>query len=401
MPDKIICIHIGARAHYLLPKALAAQNKLEMLVTDTWIKDAWLRKLLLKFPVRMVKSLANRFAPEINSSQVKDFSLAFLLEEMKLRLQRKKDWQLILSRNTAFQQKALPLFLQLPRATVLGISYTSLDIFTAAAERKQKTILFQVDPAIKEEEIVADITSANAHVYPSAWQKAPAALWENWRKECSLSDVIMVNSEWSRKGLIAEGIPQEKIKVVALPYQLTNAHMSFVRNYPAAFTKERPLRCLFLGTLTLRKGIHLVLEAARLLQNAPIEFILVGSSEIAEEQLQQPNVQYKGLATRAETDAFYKTADVFLFPTFSDGFGLTQLEAMAWQLPVIATPYCGEVVTDQHDGVILAENTAAALASSLQTFVESPAALQALSANCLSTAKKYNTERFAKELASL
>ncbi|HTL06933.1 MAG TPA: glycosyltransferase family 4 protein, partial [Chitinophagaceae bacterium] len=220
-------------------------------------------------------------------------------------------------------------------------------------------------------------------------------------KECSLSDVIMVNSEWSRKGLIAEGIPAEKIKVVALPYQLTRAHLSFVRKYPPAFTKERPLRCLFLGTLTLRKGIHLVLEAANLLKDQPIEFILVGGSEIAEERLQQPNVHYKGLATRAATDAYYKDADVFLFPTFSDGFGLTQLEALAWQLPVIATPYCGEVITDGHDGVILQENTAAALAASLQRFINTPAALQTLSTNCLNTAKKYNTERFAQELASL
>ncbi|HTL07238.1 MAG TPA: hypothetical protein VL307_03235, partial [Chitinophagaceae bacterium] len=203
MPDKIICIHIGARAHYLLPKALAAQDKLEMLVTDTWVKDEWLRKLLVKLPVRMIKSFASRFAPEIKSSQVKSFSLPFLLKEVALRLKHKNDWQLILARNNAFQQKALPLFLQLPRTTVLGISYTSLDIFKAAAERKQKTILFQVDPAVKEEEIVAAITAANADVYPSAWQKAPATLWENWRKECSLSDVIMVNSEWSRKGLIA------------------------------------------------------------------------------------------------------------------------------------------------------------------------------------------------------
>ena len=37
-------------------------------------------------------------------------------------------------------------------------------------------------------------------------------------------------------------------------------------------------------------------------------------------------------------------ADVFVLPTLSDGFALTQLEAMAHDLPVIATLACGEVV---------------------------------------------------------
>ena len=401
MPEKIICIHIGARAHYLLPKALAAQDKLEMLVTDTWIKDKWLRKLLLKFPLRMVKSFASRFASEIDSKRVRHFSTAFLMAEIRLRMKHKNNWQLVLARNNKFQQKALPVFLRLPASPVLGISYTSLEIFKAAAKRGQRTILFQVDPAIKEEKIVAAITAANADVYPSSWQKAPPVLWENWRKECSLSDIIMVNSEWSRQGLLEEGIPAEKIKVVPLPFAINGAHTSFRKEYPVAFSKDRPLQCLFLGTLTLRKGIHLVLEAAGMLKDYPIEFILVGSTEIEEARLRLPNVHYKGLATRAETDAFYKMADVFLFPTFSDGFGLTQLEALAWQLPVVATPFCGEVITDHKDGVVLRENTAAALADVLIQFVERPHLLPSLSANCLATVQEYNTARFARELANL
>ncbi len=401
MPDKIICIHIGARAHYLLPKALASQDKLEMLVTDTWIKDKWMRKLLSRFPMRMVKSFSSRFAGEISHRKIKHFSIAFLIAEIRLRLKFNNDWNLILARNNKFQEKALPVFLKLPATTVLGISYTSLEIFKAAANRKQKTILFQIDPAIQEEKIVAAITEQYAGIYPSAWQKAPEILWQNWRKECSLSDVIMVNSAWSKKGLIEEGIPEAKIKVVPLPYQLNDAHMKFKKVYPATFTKERPLRCLFLGTLTLRKGIHLVLDAAQLLKEYPVEFVLVGSSEIAESLLQAPNIHYKGLATRAETDAFYQNADVFLFPTFSDGFGLTQLEAMAWQVPVVASLFCGEVVTDNKDGVVLQHNTATELAEKLIGFVNNPAALASLSNNCLATVQQYNTGRFARELANL
>jgi glycosyltransferase involved in cell wall biosynthesis len=50
--------------------------------------------------------------------------------------------------------------------------------------------------------------------------------------------------------------------------------------------------------------------------------------------------------THCGTDAFYERADLFLFPTLSDGFGLTNLEAQAWSLPIVASRFCGEVVRD-------------------------------------------------------
>ena len=56
---------------------------------------------------------------------------------------------------------------------------------------------------------------------------------------------------------------------------------------------------------------------------------------------------------------FYKEADVFILPTLSDGFGLTQLEAQSWKLPVIASRHCGEVVRDGENGVVLEEVSAA------------------------------------------
>lgn len=401
MSDKIICVHIGARAHYLLPAALASQNKLEAMITDTWVEKAWVRKLLAKFPMRLVKSFSNRFNPAIDATKVKHFSISFLINEVLLRFRHKGEWNLIIARNDAFQKKALPIFLQLPASTVLGTSYTSLAVFTAAAKRGQKKILFQIDPGLKEEKIVADITATNAALFPSTWQKAPAAYWEDWKKECRLSDVIMVNSEWSRQGLIDEGIEAEKIKIVDLPYQLKEQHLQFTKVYPAAFTPERPLRCLFLGTLTLRKGIHIVLETAKLLDTLPVEFIIVGHSEINETLLGGANIKYKGLATRAETDNFYRAADVFLFPTLSDGFGLTQLEAMAWQVPVIASMFCAPVVQHDKNGITLQQNTAAALAAVISNFIQHPEQLRSLSANGLATVQEYNTTRFARELVNL
>jgi glycosyltransferase involved in cell wall biosynthesis len=63
-----------------------------------------------------------------------------------------------------------------------------------------------------------------------------------------------------------------------------------------------------------------------------VEFTFVGPIQISmpTDLLNRPRERWLGPAPHRATNAFYRNADVFLFPTFSDGFGLTQLEAQAW-----------------------------------------------------------------------
>jgi len=402
MKPKVICVHIGARAHYLIPKALQLRGNLSYLITDTWVASAALRSGLANSPVRMVKSFASRYSSAIPSSAVKHFSLGFLAIEIMLRAKKLKSWDLIIARNNYFEDKAEKIIRMLPATdAVLGISYTSLKVFKVAKQRRQKTISFQIDPGLKEEQIVADIVAQYGDVYTTHWEPAPASYWKAWREECDMADVIMANSVWSKDALIEEGIDERKIEVIPLPFQIEKKHLDFKKQYPSGFSKERPLRCLFLGTLTLRKGVHIVLEVASTLVNAPIEFIMVGQNELDMKLLNKPNVQYKGVASRADTDAYYQSSDVFLFPTLSDGFGLTQLEAMAWQLPVIASKHCGKVVLDQVNGLELDVCDADALEKALIKCLEHPELLKKMASNCLETVKQFSLENFADSLAKL
>ncbi|HEV8168055.1 MAG TPA: glycosyltransferase, partial [Pyrinomonadaceae bacterium] len=63
----------------------------------------------------------------------------------------------------------------------------------------------------------------------------------------------------------------------------------------------------------------------------------------------------------------------------SDGFGLTQLEAQSWKLPVVASRYCGEVVRDGFNGALLEEVSGEAIANVVRQFLETPASLSAMS----------------------
>lgn len=396
----VICIHIGARAHYLIPRALQDAGLLHVLITDTWVKQSWLRKLFTKIPQTALKSLAGRYHEAIPKRKVQSFGFRFLVFELKLRLKHTYSWTSTLLRDQKFEILALQKLNNIPDADlVLGISYTSLLCFEYAKQQGMKTVLFQIDPGFEEEERVAKLLQENRS--NTTWERAPKSYWENWRKECALSDRIFVNSNWSKIGLVQQGIDAAKIAIIPLPFSVESKHLLFQRHYPTSFTKERPLRCLFLGTLSLRKGIHIVLEAAKQLQNIPIEFIFVGRNELDVSEFDMTNVHYKGIVTREQTDLEYQQADVFLFPTFSDGFGLTQLEAMAWKLPVISTTCCGEVVEQERNGWIMEHIDAATLYLILQRILAEPTVLESYSTRCLERVQDFSLENFTKRLTEV
>lgn len=353
---KWICCQLGAREHYAVPRALKLDGLLDEFITDLWIRQI------------------GRFHPDLAGARVVAPNIPALTFELKATLARKNGWTLINRRNQWFQKQAVN---QLARNhngqhTLFAYSYAAKEIFEFARARGWRTVLGQIDPGPAEERIVAGLQQN------SDWEPAPKAYWDNWRDECSLADQIVVNSNWSRDALSAEGVAAEKIRVIPLAYEAANDATTFQRHYPRAFSAERPLRVLFLGQVNLRKGVAQLLEAVKLLSGEHVEFWFVGPMQIRVPQdLKQ--VRWFGVAPRASVERYYRDADVFILPTLSDGFGLTQLEAQAWKLPVIASRYCGEVVRDGFNGVVLKDVSGEAIAEVIRGFLRSPERLSAMS----------------------
>jgi len=319
-------------------------------------------------------------------------------------------WPQILARNRWFQSKVVS-FLRSQLSTInyqpilLSYSYTALEPFRYAKSLGWKTLLVQIDPAPEEERIVAE-EAARVPQLAADWQAAPPEYWTFWREECKLADRIVVNSEWSREGLIRGGVPAEKMSIVPLAYEELGVgrrrEPRLQRNYPDRFTAERPLRVLFLGLINLRKGVARLLEAARILRDEPVEFWMVGPVEIANASTMgnAGRVKWFGPVTRKQATEFYRDADVFILPTLSDGFAITQLEAQAHGLPVIASKICGEVVENGVNGSILDEPSAACIAHAIRDCIASPDRLEKL-ASASGVRDKFTIEALANQLQRL
>ena len=262
----------------------------------------------------------------------------------------------------------------------MAYSYAAREILRLARDRGWRTVLGQIDPGPAEDRIVARLYR-KSQSYADAFERPPAEYWARWREECDIADRVVVNSAWSRAALIDEGVPAGKIRIVPLAYEERRLVTPFERAYPAAFSPSRPLRVLFLGQINLRKGIELLLDSIKMLEAEPIEFTFVGPIQLSIPQhlREHPNVRWIGNIPRGNIRQFYRDADVFVLPTFSDGFGITQLEAQAWKVPVVASKFCGEVVIDGENGCVLPDMTASAIAAVLRRCRAEPAWLQQMS----------------------
>ena len=100
--------------------------------------------------------------------------------------------------------------------------------------------------------------------------------------------------------------------------------------------RDRPLRVLFVGNPTRRKGFHLLAELA---EQLPDGVELAFTSGLRDEQVKTAHKRLVSLGRvpYSEMHRLYQQADILLFPAYREGFGLCVAEAMASGLPVVST----------------------------------------------------------------
>lgn len=374
-----VCCQLGAREHYSIPRALQGRQRLGCLITDAWASGRSIFDLLPATRGR------ERFHPDLSTAAVCAYNLRSIAFEAVTR-PLVSGWPMIERRNTWFQRRALQALRDYCRRKPTGpmvlfaYSYAARRLFELAKQEGWTTVLGQIDPGPFEERLVGRLHEVSTE--ESSWTPAAASYWEDWRREVALSDHIVVNSEWSRRALASEGVPEEKLRMVPLVYEAPDGAKEFRRVYPRVFDESRPLRVLFLGQVNVRKGLSELLPAMLAVADLPVEFHFVGPMQIGipAALLDNPRVRWHGPVSRSVAAEYYRGADVFLFPTLSDGFGITQLEAQAWRLPVIASPYCGDVVRHLENGYLLPAVTPTEIEKAIRWMLANPEDLARMSA---------------------
>jgi glycosyltransferase involved in cell wall biosynthesis len=382
MARQVVVCQIGAREHYAVPRVLHKAGLLKALITDAWVPP---RSVLSGIPGQLGVRLRGRYHPELADARVIHFSGEALRRELgKIFARQAPRWDWLMSHNAWFQAKAVRALSDFGLlhdrdhdVSVLAYSYAARDLLRAARTMGGVALLAQIDGGEADERLISRLARLRGM---KTLQLAPCGYWEQWRDECKIAQRIIVNSDWSRRLLTEAGVDDRKIAVVPVAYECDANAVVPERDYPTFFDHERPLRVLFLGATTLRKGFLETLEAAQQLVEHPVIFSVVGSNP---EGLANThgllNVTYHGAVPRERVNDFYAKADVFLFPTHSDGFGMTQIEALAMGLPVIASRNCASLVEHGNTGLVLEEVSVSAITKAIVQILESPGQLSEMS----------------------
>ena len=143
---------------------------------------------------------------------------------------------------------------------------------------------------------------------------------------------------------------------------------------------------LFLSNLLISKGVIVLLDALKILKEKEYTFVcqFIGgeTAEInAVQFFEEVNkrelsdlVTYVGRKVREEKEAFFRQADIFVFPTYyyNECFPLVILEAMEYKLPVISTNEGGipDMVKDGENGLICEKQNPVSLADCIAKLLD-------------------------------
>jgi len=144
---------------------------------------------------------------------------------------------------------------------------------------------------------------------------------------------IMVATDTVRAQLRGQGLPQ--VRPWSRGVDLADFHPD--REPPALFWElERPIQ-LYVGRVSVEKNIEAFLRSTH-----PGSKVVVGDGPaLARLKAQFPAAHFLGSQQGADLAACYAGADVFVFPSRTDTFGLVMIEALACGTPVAAYPVTG------------------------------------------------------------
>jgi alpha-maltose-1-phosphate synthase len=210
-------------------------------------------------------------------------------------------------------------------------------------------------------------------------------------EELLLSDSVICPSTFVRESL--RGYFDARRETKTIPF---GAAPCFFQHRP----RHSKSLFLYVGNITMRKGVHRLLLAWRRLHAYRVcELRLIGEMFLTEAFLKD----FRGMYThidrlpREQLREHYCEASAFVFNAVADGFGYVILEAMGCGLPVISSKNSGapDVIDHGVEGLLIDYGSDAQLTDALEWALSNPSTLQEIGAAAFRKARQWCWEDYA------
>lgn len=356
MAARVLLAHPGTQYAPHLARELDARGLLHRYWTGLALRTGgWGGRVLGLAPLPVRQRWKNR-SVEVGPGRLRVFPL---LEWRARRAARGgSEEAMLFERNRRFQE-SIPRG-EIERAdVVIGFDTSS---WILARRAKELGKCFVLDQSIGHPMVKERVFQGVRERYPewsgSVPRKAPEMVAAE-RAEHELADRIVVPSRFVKQTLMREGVDGGKIHIIPFGTSL------FLFEPGGRMRESSGIVFLFVGSITGRKGLPVLLEAWRNRSVPGAELWLAGPGEIPPgERARLPDtVKLLGPRGRTEVAELMRQADVFVFPSFFEGLAQVQIEAMAAGLPLIATEEAGagDLIEEGTNGFLVPSGDAESL----------------------------------------
>jgi glycosyltransferase involved in cell wall biosynthesis len=237
--------------------------------------------------------------------------------------------------------------------------------------------------------------------------------WPKWKKKIFIflekwtarwKDIIIVNAECHRKQAIELGI-KPRGEILTIYNGLDIGKLDFLPEEEARNRLKIQDSQVVIGTvanLYPAKGLEYLIEAASMIRNrfVAIKFIVMGEGmerKKLEELIKKHNLENIFFLVGAISDArkYLKAFNVFVLPSVKEGFPWVILEAMAAEVPIVATKVGAlpEIIEDKKTALLVEPSDAKELSQAILTLLEN----YSFRISMAESAKKVVEEKFSLE----
>jgi glycosyltransferase involved in cell wall biosynthesis len=179
-------------------------------------------------------------------------------------------------------------------------------------------------------------------------------------REYELATRVVTTSSFVYRTFREQGVPADRLVKIPMGVNVNafRAPVAVVEERVSRILRGDPLRVLFVGALSMRKGSWDMLPIMSALPSSRFVFRCIGPVGPDMAELLPKLRQYAEVMPKQphhELPRWYSQSDLFLFPTIEDGFPAVLSQAQASALPTLTTPNCSgpDIISDGANGWIL------------------------------------------------
>lgn len=242
------------------------------------------------------------------------------------------------------------------------------------------------------------------------YHQFPQKYYLNWATEYvarHASHIIAV-SESTKKDLVKQfKVDPKRITVI---YEAVDANKFSPQGIKEVEQTKKELGItkkylLFVGTVQPRKNLLRLIEAFSKLENKNLELVLAGKPGwLFEEIYEAPKkfnvegrVKFVGYVKDDQLPALYSGAEMFVFPSLFEGFGLPILEAMACGIPVLTSNISSMPEVSGRNAVLVNPNKINEISRGIESLLKDKSLYKKLSDSGRKWASKFTWEETARE----